>query len=94
MLPARSSGGHAPLAQSAEQWILNPATKPEGADVTMGCAEGRPDPRQFPSTDLREAQADSRLALLLDAWPSLPEPTRRGILALIAATLEGAGEDQ
>jgi hypothetical protein len=32
------------------------------------------------------AKADPDLARLIDAWPSLPDPIRRAMLALVAST--------
>jgi hypothetical protein len=32
----------------------------------------------------RESQIDPALARIIDAWPELPEPIRRAMLALVA----------
>jgi hypothetical protein len=56
----------------------------EAADPEEGGAEsGAP--------AARTAISDPALAALIDAWPDLPQPVRRGILAMVeAAKGEGA----
>jgi len=34
----------------------------------------------------REAERDAELAMLVGAWPNLPQPIRAGILAMVNAT--------
>jgi hypothetical protein len=33
------------------------------------------------------------LFVVVDAWPSLPEPVRAGIVAMVEASLGGVGQD-
>jgi hypothetical protein len=39
----------------------------------------------------RESQIDPSLARIIGAWPTLPEPIRKAMLALVEASGKGSG---
>jgi len=47
--------------------------------------DSQPDGAESGAPAARAAISDPELVALIDAWPDLPEPVRRGILAMIEA---------
>ena len=80
--------------------MIKPQTQNGPQDATRSCLEsGEGGIRTSPdfSTNLAISEQgsaesgalclpDPRLGALLDAWPTLPEPIRAGILAMVRAT--------
>ena len=65
--------------------IRNPDSTPinpeENAHSSEGAAQGA-------AVDAVNISIDSDLTLIIDVWPSLPEPVRAGILAMVKAVKE------
>jgi hypothetical protein len=83
-----SSGPTAPLAQLAEQLTLNQrATEsiPEDYATSESCAA------PGAAVEPEEASNNPDLQIVIEAWDSLPESTKIGILAMVRAA-DGATE--
>ena len=62
-----------PLGESGKGGDENDLANAEGAGCTPGCTD--------------PIEGDPVLAALVEAWPTLPEPVRAGILAMVQASM-------
>ena len=69
--------------QGAE--LAGDSTGKTGVPVESGAESGALGARKPPSDPDRMKPIDADLAAVIDAWPKLPEATRRSILAMIRA---------
>jgi hypothetical protein len=64
---------------------IEPASRLSEGSTGQGLAQ--PTTGHFAQTFARESQSDSDLALILERWPTLPEPIKAAIRALIGSVV-------
>ena len=60
--------------------------KPASSASPSGPASDSSARKAEPDSEARKAELDPHLARIIEAWPALPEPFRRAMLALIDST--------
>jgi hypothetical protein len=66
---------------------IEPACDSSQGTILQGVAQAPSQP--LARTLARETQFDPDLALLIEAWPTLPEAVRAGIVAMVKAASKG-----